>query len=796
MTRHLAVIVALVGVTLLVTAIALAVLRERERRRPGVLLDILPPEGASVDLRTWARFYGKLFGISHPLLKRLVFGQPSVIFELWSQDGDLGARCWVPTRLDPMISTLLRGTLPGAHVKRSTATIDMQGCVARTRLRLEIDPLHALGELHPEALRSVTQALVEAPSSLVQLALKPDVGWQKRALRQLDALAGVPPERGLLMSVLGWILDGLFHLVLPEQPMPQAAPTRTSRPAPAAAKPSAPGYHAEIRLRVAAGSKAEAKALIHGLTAAFRGFDGANGLRPARVWLSRRFDKMVASRSGPVGHMILVADELANLFHLPVEIAGFGVAPTRLSPARRPSGDGNIVCLLEDGRQTAVKISPADALHHMQFVGPTGVGKSTSLLNLALGDIEAGRGIAVIDPKGDLVTDLLLRIPRQHWDRVFLIDPSLRDQPVGLNLLECDDPDQYEVTCDQLVTIFRKTYERFWGPRTDDILRAAVLTLLRHPGSSLCEVPLLLLQPDARKVFTADLHDPVGLQPFWLEYERMTEGQRLQATGPVLNKLRSVLLRPTVRNIMGQSRSTIDLAACMDQGGILLVSLAKGLLGEDTSRLLGAFLVARLWQCAMRRAAQPASDRRDFMLYLDEFQDYLHLPQSLDDVLVSARGYHLGLVLAHQHLGQLTTTTREALAANARTRVVFQCSQEDARYLAREFSPWLGDHHLLNLQAHQVAVRLFRDGRTERPFTGVTLPAPPSLGAEHAAALTAAALARCGRPREAVENEIEQRLGAYRPKAKDRKTSLIDDPVIEPRAGDRERDRKGDHRAA
>jgi hypothetical protein len=363
---------------------------------------------------------------------------------------------------------------------------------------------------------------------------------------------------------------------------------------------------------------------------------------------------------------------------------------------------------------------------------------------------------------------LLERIPRPHWDRVLLIDPSLREQPVGLNVLECDDPELHEVACDQLVTIFRKAYERFWGPRTDDILRAAVLTLLLRPGSSLCEVPLLLLQPEARKVFTSDLRDPIGLGPFWSEYEQMADGQRLQMVGPVLNKLRSVLLRRTVRNIMGQPRSTIDLASCMDHGGILLVSLAKGLLGEETSRLLGAFLVARIWQTAMARAARPQSLRSDFSLYLDEFQNYLHLPQSLEDVLVEARGYRLGLVLANQHLGQLASPTREALAANARTRVVFQCGQEDARYLAREFSPWLGDLQLRNLQPHQVAVRQFRDGRTERPFTGVTRPEPSSLGAAHAAALTAAALARCGRPRADVESEIEQRLRTYDSEAADR----------------------------
>lgn len=768
MIRHLLVAAVAIELTLLAVVIGLAFLRERERRRPGVLLDILPRESARTDLHAWAQFYRKLFGISRPPLKRLLFGQPWALFELWSRDGDLGARCWVPAEREAMIGTLLRGTLPGAQVQRSAATIETETCTARSRLRLDIDPLHALGEPHAESLRSVMQALVEAPSGLVQIALSPDVTWQKRAQRRLDAMAGLPPERGLIVSILRWILDGAFHLVLPEQPTPPAPESRPSRPLPPAHKALAAGFRAEIRLSVSAETSENAKAHMHALTAAFRGFDGANGLRPARVWLKSRFDNLVRSRGGPSGSMVLVRDELASLFHLPVDIPGFGAAPTRLAPARRPSGDGKTVCCVEDERRTRVKLSPADALHHAQLVGPTGVGKTTVMMNMALDDIHAGRGVAVIDPKGDLVRDLLERIPRDHWDRVVLVDPSLREQPVGLNPLECDDPDQYEVTCDQVLTIFRKTYERFWGPRTDDLLRAAILTLLRHPGSSLSEVPLLLLEPDARDVFTRDLHDPVGLQPFWREWDQMTDGQRLQAAGPVLNKLRSVLLRPTVRNIIGQSHSTLDLTACMDHGGILLVSLAKGLLGEDTSRLLGSFLVARLWQTAMKRAAQPQPDRRDFILYLDEFQDYLHLPQNLDDVLAAARGYHLGLVLAHQHLGQLAKDTQEAVAANARTHVVFQCSQDDARSFAREFSPWLTAEQLLNLQPYQVAVRLFRGGHTERPFTGVTLPAPPSFGAQHAAALTAVALARCGRPREVVEKEIEDRLRTYDSQARHR----------------------------
>ena len=757
-TQKLHIILPLLVVVIAAVGAAAATIRSRYDRRPGVLLDLIPPEGSASDLRAWVLFFGSLYAIAHPWWKRWLLGQPWVVFELWSEDQNLGARCWAPARLERLVTVLVGSALPGIEVRPAREDPGLRYPATRTRLRQDRDPLYALADPKADQLRSVMLALAAAPSGVIQLALSPDVGWQTRALRQLDQAAGLPPERGLVMSVVGWIVDGLFHLVLHDPGEVKATPKRPSRPAPPSDKAMRPGYRAEIRLRVAAPTDGEAKAQMHALVAACRGFDGANGLRPAHVWFGRSFDKAVTSRRTPGGASILTAEELAGLFHLPADVAGFESAPVRLGLARRPQSSGKVICLTEDGSATPVAISAADSRQHIHVLGPTGTGKSTLLLNLALDDIRAGRGVAVIDPKGDLVRDLLERIPTEAADRLVLLDPSARERPVGLNLLECPDPDLHEVVCDQVVAIFKKTYDRYWGPRTDDVLRGALLTLLRHPGSTLCEVPLLLLQPAARAKYVQDIVDPIGLEPFWDEYEQLPDGQRLQMVGPLLNKLRSFLLRRTVRNVIGQSRSTLDLPRILDGGGVLLVSLAKGLLGEETSRLMGSFLVARIWQAAMARADRPESERPDFTLYLDEFQNYLHLPQNLDDVLVEARGYHLGLVLANQHLGQLATTTREALAANARTRVVFQSGQDDARYLAREFAPWLEEHHLRNLQRFQVAARMCRDGRTDRPFTGVTRPMPPSLGELHAAELRDAALARFGRPRDLVEGEIVQRL--------------------------------------
>jgi hypothetical protein len=757
----------ILGGALLVLAAVRWWLRSQTRRQPGLTYEIVPRDGSQWEPAAWITFYRALYGMSSPWWTRVAFGQPWVALEFIAAGGRVPARCWFRPRLEAMLRAQLMTALPGLDFVPVTDEPPLTQPAARSRLHMWREELYPLGQPKADALRGILGALSVAQSGVVQLVMRPDVGWQGRARKRLDRLAGISGSHGLLSGVL-WDLFDIFLGRLFAQPHSAVGnhpPSRTG-PEPPSGKADQPGYQVEIRLRVSSRSSGEAKQVMHSVVSAFRALDGANGLRPARVWLHRRFDTDLVRRHPPrTSGLTLIPEELASLFHLPCAGVAMDVAPVRASPARlsQPSPGDKVICLLEDDRQTPVTIAQADARQHIHILGPTGSGKSTLLLNLALDDIRAGRGVGVVDPKGDLVRALLERIPREDADRVVLIDPSYRDRPVGLNVLECPDVDLREVVGDSIVTIFKKTYERFWGPRTDDILRAAVLTLLNRPDTTLCEVPLLLLRPEARKQYLEGLDDPVGLEPFWEEYEQTPGGQRLQMVGPLLNKLRSVLLRRTVRNMLGQAQSTVNIANAMDQQGILLVSLAKGLLGEETSRLLGSFLVARIWHAALARADRPEPWRPDFNLYLDEFQNYLHLPQSLDEVLVEARGYHLGLTLANQHLAQLGASTRQALAANARTRVVFQCGQEDARYLAREFDPILMERDLRNLQRFQVALRLCVNGHTAPPFTGVTQPMSESLGESHAAWILNTVLARCGRPRALVEQEIEARCNAYRP---------------------------------
>jgi len=735
-------------------------LRRRLRPVKWAALRIVPGAETRYDPTAWLRFYRALYGMAAPAWKRLLFGQPWIGIEYRSRAGRLTARCWYPRELEWLIRTALKTALPNAELIPEPTPTAPQLPAGRSRMTLWRESLYPLAQDDRGALAAIAAALAEAPEGLIQIALQPDVSWERLADRRLRQLSGEPPNRSFLADVAVGVLDFFVELVLPNRT--STAPTsvpkaRASFPLPPRGKATSPAWLVEIRVCAWTQTAGEAKYAVHAVASAYRALDGENGLRPKRVRWAARFDRAVAEHGAPGGRLHLVAEELTQVFHLPISTVPMDAARVRLGPDRPLSADGSILCRLEGATGEPARIAQADRRHHMHVLGPTGSGKSTLLLNLALQDIEAGVGVGVLDPKGDLISDLLERIPSHHRDRVVLIDPSQREQPVGLNVLTCPDPNQREVVCDGIVTIFKKTYERFWGPRTDDVLRAALLTLMRDPKATLCEVPLLLLNRAARAQLTAELDDPAGLKLFWAEYEQMAPGQQLQVVGPVLNKLRSFLLRPTLRNILGQSTSTIDFQRIIDNNCILLVSLSKGLLGEDTSQLLGSFIVSRLWQAALTRANRLKVDRPDFNLYLDEFHNYLHLPQSLDDILAESRAYHLNLTLANQHLGQLRDSTQEALDSNARTRVVFQCGQDDARRLARQFNP-LTDHQLLSLERFQVAVRLCVDGRTEAPFTGITEAPPPSLGELNTAALARGSLAIYGRSREAVESEIEARL--------------------------------------
>ena len=382
----------------------------------------------------------------------------------------------------------------------------------------------------------------------------------------------------------------------------------------------------------------------------------------------------------------------------------------------------------EVGPQRTVALGVEDGRFHSHVVGATGSGKSTLLANMALADARAGRGVVMIDPKGDTVTDVLARLPRSALERLVLIDPMETEAPTSLNVL---DAEPAEVAVDHVVSVFARIFSAWWGPRTEDVLRSACATLGRLPGATLADVPVLLTDRAWRAPLVAGLSERSGLRGFWDAYDALSAAGQAHVIGPIMNKLRAVLSRRFARDLFGSATSSFDMAEVLD-GGILLARLPKGTLGEETARLVGALLVARVWQAATARAERTL--RPDATLYVDEAHNFLALPTAIDDVLAEARGYHLSVVLAHQHLAQLPRDLAEAASANARNKVYFNVSPEDARVLARHTEPYVKPYDLSHLDAYQVACRFVVAGRDLHAFTLRTRPLPPAIAGREAEA--------------------------------------------------------------
>ena len=457
---------------------------------------------------------------------------------------------------------------------------------------------------------------------------------------------------------------------------------------------------------------------------------------------------------------VLNSEELVGLIGWPIELSampGLVLDGSRQVPASPlvPTVGTILADSTYPGDQRPLALDANGRLRHLHVLGPTGTGKSTLLVQMAISDLEAGRGLVLFDPKGDLVQAVLERVPERRRQDVIILDPADTARPVGLNPLRSATGASAEVVVENLVGLFKSLYRHSWGPRLDDILRAALLTLAGSKGTTLCEVPLILTDPHYRQRLVGPLDDPVGLESFWGWYEALSDAEKQTVVGPVLNKVRAFTMRPTVRAIIGQSAPTLDLREVMASGKVLLCSLASGLLGEEAASLLGALIVAELWHATTARSGMDPTRRRPVMAYLDEFQHFVHLPTPMPSMLAEARGLGLGLTLAHQHLDQLGDEARHAVLSNARSRVVFQLPASDARVMVRELGTIFTADDLQGLGAFEVVCQLFAAGTTQAPATGRTRPL--RSGTSDAGAIRDVSRERYGVDRADVERAIRDR---------------------------------------
>ena len=360
-----------------------------------------------------------------------------------------------------------------------------------------------------------------------------------------------------------------------------------------------------------------------------------------------------------------------------------------------------------------------DRRSHIYIVGKTGTGKSTLLANMIRQDIENGEGLAVFDPHGDLVERALRFVPASRKNDLIHFNVPDTDLPLSFNPLQHVPPAERALAASDLVDVFKKIWVEFWGPRLEHILRNTILALLDQPEPTLSDIQRLLTDRAYRRDVTLHLPNK-EVREFWLrEYEGYPERFRAEAIAPIQNKIGAFLSNPLLSRILTSPGSPLDLRTVMDDGKILLVNLAKGKIGEDTASLLGALLVARLGRTALRRADMPEADRRDFHLYLDEFQTFS--TASLANMLSELRKYRLNLVLAHQFLGQLDPLIRDAILGNAGTVIAFRLGAVDAEVMEKEFYPEFTAIDLVNLPNYHVYLKLMVDGVVTKPFSAVTV---------------------------------------------------------------------------
>jgi len=547
-------------------------------------------------------------------------------------------------------------------------------------------------------------------------------------------------------------------------------------------KVSKAGLDVNIRVVVSTDQASKAQIYVGNILNAFAQFNIYQYGNSFQTTVPRRVDGVVSDfihRSFVEQQkMLLNTEELASVFHFPSPTIDtpnihWLTARQASAPLNVPTDGLRLGTNFYRGKETVIHITRADRRRHVYVVGKSGVGKSWLLANMARQDIANGEGICVIDPHGDLVDDVLEAVPKERADDVILFDPADVERPMGLNLLEFDPryPEQKTFVINEMIKIFDKLYDlrSTGGPMFEQYMRNAMLLIMEDPesGSTLMEISKVLADPEYRKYKLERCVTPV-VKDFWTKEAEKAGGEAsLQNMVPyITSKLNTFISNDFMRPIIGQQTSAINFRDAMDTGKILLVKLSKGRLGDLNTNLLGMMMVGKILMAALSRTDTPKETRRDFYLYIDEFQNFT--TDSIAVILSEARKYMLNLIIAHQYIGQLVhnndTTIRDAVFGNVGTIISFKIGVEDAEVLAKEFAPVFNQYDVINIEKYTAYVKLLVNNEATKAFNMKTDQLAPG-NRELAAKLHELSRLKYGRDRALVEREIIERTqsGSIKP---------------------------------
>ncbi|MFH1749315.1 MAG: type IV secretion system DNA-binding domain-containing protein [bacterium] len=617
----------------------------------------------------------------------------------------------------------------------------------------EIFPIKTFTDFEVDPLAGITAAMSKIQSgeqAWMQILLKPvEDDWQNKGIKYVEAVkAGKNPKppmffEGLLSSFTDFGKDLVQAAINPEkaaEPAKEKETPKLSGPVDSGLagieeKITKLGYKTIVRLFIISDSEFKIQNRVLAIAGSFKQFNlsNSNGFKVENFSINNinEFQNYQLRLFNKDGYVLNIT-ELASLYHFPhvsVETPHIswtgskkGEPPGNLPTQENTRADELTIFAKTDFRGTGTEfgIKADDRRRHIYTIGKTGTGKSTMLVNMIMSDIYAGKGVGVVDPHGDLIDDLLDYIPKERHKDVLLFDPADRKYPVGFNLLESVDPDMKSIVASGLIGIFKKIWVDSWGPRLEYILRNTILALLDYPGSTMLGILKMLSDPNFRARVVEKIKDPV-IKDFWeKEFEGYTDSFRAEAINPIQNKVGQFLSSATIRNILGQEQSSFTMSDVLDNQKIFLINLSKGKMGEDNSALLGAMIITKIQLTAMQRVYTPEKERKDFYLYVDEFQNFA--TEAFSGILSEARKYRLNIILANQYIAQIPEAVREAIFGNIGTLIAFRVGPSDVDMLTKEFSPVFDENDLVNLDKYNTYVKMAIDGVTSPAFSAITLP--------------------------------------------------------------------------
>lgn len=693
------------------------------------------------------------------LLTRLATEPESgtVAFEARGREGQVRFLVGVNASHTRTVSRLIRGHVVGTRLTtppgpRASVTWAGRVTLAHPALALSTDRIEA-------TIRSVFAALSTAGADQ-ELVLQVLLG--ERLGPQLLPHSVADPRGGWLTRILG-------------QPHPAGPDIRTSLKTRAAQH----GFRCVIRIGATADTPVQAKSLARALFGGLRVAEAAGTRLHAHPESSAKLD--AASR--PFRYPLkLSASELVGLIGWPIgaELPGVPSAhPKKIAPPVFAKVTDRVLAVSDvPGVDMTLGIPADGAVFHTVMTAPTGAGKSESLLRLITADIEAGRGVLVIDPKNDLVQAALARVPERRRGDVIVIDPT-DPNPVGVNPLQ-DDSGNPELLAESLLAAMKSIWEDSWGVRSEEVLGSALLTLTRTKGANLLWLPALLSDRAFRQKILKDIDDPFGVGEFWARYDQLSPQAQSQLIGPTLTKLRQFLIRPGLRAVLGQSDPKFTFSDLLEKNRIVLVSLNKGTVGAESARLLGSLITSMLMPLILRRSLLPPEQRKLVSIYIDEVQDYLALSgDDLAEMYAQARGMNVAITAAHQLRAQIPAAMLAAFDANAGNKVAWGMNVSDATEIAK-MAPELTAQDIMMLPRFHAYMTTMVGGKSTGWVSARMLPAGPDIS--NPAELKAESAARYGVPARDTDAHVRRILELDKPRPDD-----LNDPAVDGSVGRKKR---------